>query len=161
MIQCPRCKYENNDGSQYCLNCRLSLPRTTALSDYQKTMRTYQAQEAEKSEQTKRSMRIVLAVIAIMVLIIVILLVRVGEADTRAETLVKDYLSQRFTNITSIECTCYSIGYDEFQGYKVSAKLQLTNGDVVYALAVVNMDSFLSEGELASLQIEGQYYSVK
>lgn len=77
MVKCKKCGYENNDGSQVCLNCRENLDEEEkATSDSELYIKTNQAAVAAVNEQVKKvskaTLFVVLSLIVAFVLGIII-----------------------------------------------------------------------------------------
>lgn len=73
MIKCNNCGYENNDGSQVCLNCRATLTRANrfpSTSEYY--IRTSQKAAAAAERHVRNDIKKILIVFVIIALVFVI-----------------------------------------------------------------------------------------
>ncbi len=157
MISCPDCGYQNNDGSCYCLNCRKQIPKSQKKSEFEITMEAYDKEKDREKQRNYIIRRNALICLVIIVVVGIFVFSRMGSAKERAETLVSDYLLERYSDISRVECSSMPNYWgDEFRGFSIAAAAYLKNGEKVYFSANVFMNTYLDEGKISSIQLYGK-----
>ncbi len=156
MIRCTSCGYDNNDGSQRCLHCQALLPGKRENSDYANAMKTYHAAVEHQQEQQESLKKVIAVVIVVALIISAFGLYRAATAAERAETLVKNMLNNKYSNISSIECSTMSIP-SEYATYPIVYHIYMTlyldDGGTSWATATVGMDSYWADGKVTGLEV--------
>lgn len=160
MNKCTLCGYENNDGADYCLNCKARLKQSNTLSDYDVYMNNQKKTELARAKIKRKTIQVAIAIVTVVVVGIGIFIYRYKTAPSRAENLVCNYIQSHVSNVESVIVSatigsCLDGNYIRNNGFWMNGNVVI-NGKRMMFTAEVDMDGIFDSGKITSIQINYQ-----